>query len=473
MKLKIQGGFKVERPNAWKDYSDKDMEQLNKLGASYTEFISNNKTERECVASAVEIAETNGYKNLNDLIANNTALKTGDRVYAVNHDKTLLMVELGSEPLQNGLNILGAHVDSPRLDIKQNPLEEKSEIAFLDTHYYGGIKTYQWVTIPLAIHGVFCKKDGTTVKVSIGEKATDPVFVISDILPHLGRKQAELKLNDGVAGEDLDLIIGNRPAKLEDDEEAKDLVAKTIIDILKAEYGVEEEDFLSAELEVVPAGAARDCGLDRSMILGYGHDDRCCSYPSLLAQIEVVDPKRTAVCLLVDKEEIGSVGATGMTSKFFENAMAEIFVLAGETHPLALRRCLTNSFMLSSDVSACFDPAFANVFEKKNACFMGHGLAFNKYTGGRGKGGSNDADAEYMAKIRSIMDERNVKFQTCELGKVDAGGGGTIAYILAKYDMHVIDSGIGVLSMHAPWELISKADLFEAYKGYKAFLDLA
>ena len=463
----------MERPNAWKSYSDEQISSLNELADNYTRFISENKTERECVATAAQMAKEAGYIDLDQAIASGKNLVAGDKIMAVNHGKTLLLVEVGTESFESGLNILGAHVDSPRIDIKQNPLEENSDIAYLDTHYYGGIKKYQWVTMPLAIHGVIAKKDGSVVDVRVGDNPGDPVFCISDILPHLGRAQAEKKMGEAVEGENLDLIVGSRPAKVEEDEKQDRLVAKTVLDILKKQYDVEEEDFLSAELEIVPAGDARDCGFDRSMIVGYGHDDRSCSYPSLLAQLEVVAPRRCAVCLLVDKEEIGSVGATGMTSKFFENSMAEILELAGESGDLKLRRCLKNSFMLSSDVSACFDPLFAAQFEKKNSCFMGRGLAFNKYTGSRGKGGSNDADAEYVAKIRSIMDQRDVKFQTAELGRVDAGGGGTIAYILAKYDMCVIDCGVGVLSMHSPWEIISKADLFEAYRGYKAFLDLA
>ncbi len=463
----------MQRPNAWKSYSEADLEKVEKLAQDYTAFISKNKTERECIKTAVELARKAGYVNLDKYISDEMPLKPGDKVYAVNHDKTLLLVHIGKEKLESGLNILGAHVDSPRLDIKQNPLEEKAEIAYLDTHYYGGIKKFQWVTMPLALHGVIAKKDGEVVEVNIGDKDSDPVFCITDILPHLGAAQAQKKMSEAIEGEDLDLLIGSKPAVVGKDEKEDELVAKTIINHLRELYNVDEEDFLSAELEVVPAGAARDCGLDRSMILGYGHDDRCCSYPSLLAQLEVENPKRTSVCLLVDKEEIGSVGATGMTSRFFENTIAEIMKLAKESGDLKLRRCLKNSFMLSSDVSACYDPLYAGQFEKKNTCHMGHGLAFNKYTGARGKSGSNDADAEYVAKIRSIMDERDVKWQTAELGKVDAGGGGTIAYILAEYDMNVIDCGVGVLSMHAPWELISKADLYEAYKGYKAFLDLA
>ena len=390
-----------------------------------------------------------------------------------------MLLQLGTEPLERGVNILGAHIDSPRLDVKQDPLEEKNELATLDTHYYGGIKKYQWVTMPLAIHGVVALKDGSVVPVVIGEDEDDPVFCVTDLLPHLGSQQMGKKASEVIDGEMLDVLIGNRPvvvdeAATEKDEDAEKSPVKTgVLAILRETLGIEEEDLLSAELEVVPAGAARDLGLDRSMILGYGQDDRSCAYTSLVAQLDAEAPARTAVTLLVDKEEIGSVGATGMTSHFFEDTMAEVLELAGQGGPLALRRCLAASNMLSSDVSAGFDPTFASVFEPKNSAYLGHGLAFNKYTGSRGKSGSNDADAEYMATIRRVMDEGGVHFQTAELGKVDAGGGGTIAYILATYGMNVIDCGVPVLSMHAPWEATSKADVYEAYRGYKEFLKLA
>jgi aspartyl aminopeptidase len=390
-----------------------------------------------------------------------------------------MLVELGTAPLEQGLNILGAHIDSPRLDVKQNPLAESHEIATLDTHYYGGVKKYQWVATPLALHGVVVKKDGTTVQVAIGEKPGDPVLYISDLLPHLGSEQMAKKASEAIDGEMLDVLVGNRPLAVEASTDVdpaaaekpeKDQVKAAVLKLLADEYGIDEEDFMSAELEVVPAGPARDCGLDRSMIAGYGHDDRVCAYPSLMAQLACAKPVRTAVTLLVDKEEIGSVGATGMTSAFFENAMAEILALAGEGGDLPLRRCLARSRMLSSDVSAAYDPTFASVFEPKNACYLGHGVVFNKFTGSRGKSGSNDADAEYLAFIRRVMDEAGVCFQTAELGKVDAGGGGTIAYILAKYGMQVVDCGVAVLSMHAPWEVVSKADVYEAYRAYQAFL---
>ena len=468
----------MERPNAWKRYSAEQLDALHYLCEGYKSFISDNKTERECVAASVRMAEEAGYVNLAERVASGEPLKPGDKVYAVNRGKSLMLAHLGTEPLERGVNILGAHVDSPRLDVKQDPLEERNELVTLDTHYYGGVKKYQWVTMPLAIHGVVCKKDGTTVDVVIGEDEADPVFCITDLLPHLGSQQMTKKASEVIEGEMLDVLVGNRPIVVEegaekDDEAEKSPVKAGVVALLREQLGIEEEDLLSAELEIVPAGAARDLGLDRSMILGYGQDDRVCAYTSLVAQLDCKEPARTAVTLLVDKEEIGSVGATGMTSHFFEDTMAEILELAGETGALALRRCLAASSMLSSDVSAGFDPAFASVFEPKNSAYLGHGLTFNKFTGSRGKSGSNDADAEYVATIRRVMDEGGVAWQTAELGKVDAGGGGTIAYILATYGMNVIDCGVPVLSMHAPWEATSKADVYEAYRGYQEFLKLA
>lgn len=468
----------MERPNAWKRYSAEQLDALHYLCEGYKSFISDNKTERECVAASVRMAEEAGYVNLAERVASGEPLKPGDKVYAVNRGKSLMLAHLGTEPLERGVNILGAHVDSPRLDVKQDPLEERNELVTLDTHYYGGVKKYQWVTMPLAIHGVVCKTDGTTVDVVIGEDEADPVFCITDLLPHLGSQQMTKKASEVIEGEMLDVLVGNRPIVVEEgaekDEEAeKSPVKAGVVALLREQLGIEEEDLLSAELEVVPAGAARDLGLDRSMILGYGQDDRVCAYTSLVAQLDCKEPARTAVTLLVDKEEIGSVGATGMTSHFFEDTMAEILELAGEKGALALRRCLAASSMLSSDVSAGFDPAFASVFEPKNSAYLGHGLTFNKFTGSRGKSGSNDADAEYVATIRRVMDEGGVAWQTAELGKVDAGGGGTIAYILATYGMSVIDCGVPVLSMHAPWEATSKADVYEAYRGYQEFLKLA
>lgn len=466
----------MERPNAWKDYTAEQLAELDAFCADYTAFLSDNKTERECCDAALALAKEAGYLDLDDCIRENRALKPGDRVYASVRGKTLMLVEIGTQPLQQGVNILGAHIDSPRLDVKQNPLAESNEIVTLDTHYYGGVKKYQWVAMPLAIHGVVVKKDGTKVKVSVGEKPEDPVFYISDLLPHLGAEQMQKKASEVIEGEMLDVVIGNRPMVIEEgtevDEDVKKNPAKaTALRILQELFSIEEEDFISAELEVVPAGRARDCGIDRSLIAGYGHDDRVCAYPSLMAQLALAEaPTRTAVCLLVDKEEIGSVGSTGMKSHFFEDAMAEILALAGEPGDLPLRRCLAHSRMLSSDVSAAYDPTFASVFEPKNACYLGHGVVFNKFTGSRGKSGSNDTDAEYMAFIRRVMDDAGVCFQTAELGKVDIGGGGTIAYILATYGVEVVDCGIAVLSMHAPWEVVSKADVYEALRAYNAFL---
>ena len=461
----------MERPNAWKSYDAASLAELEKLCGDYRAFISENKTERECVRASVALAEAAGYVNLDEAVASGRKLAAGDKVYAVSHNKTLMLVNLGSDPLEDGLSILGAHIDSPRLDLKQNPLYEAGDMAYLDTHYYGGVKAYHWVATPLALHGVVCKKDGSTVDIAVGEDADDPVFCVSDLLIHLASDQMKKPASEAVDHENLDVIIGGRPVVIEGDDAPKEPVKQAIVDLLAERYGIEEEDFLSAEIEVVPAGPAREMGLDRSMILGY--DDRVCAYTSLAAQLAVADVKRTSVTLLVDKEEIGSVGASGMTSRFFENAVAEIIELAGQGGPLALRRCLANSRMLSSDVSAGFDQLYADRFEKKNAAVMGHGLCFNKYTGSRGKSGSNDADAEYMALVRDIMDEAGVAFQTCELGRIGAGGGGTIAFILAEYGMDVIDSGVAVLSMHALWEVTNKADVYEAYKGYKAFIERA
>lgn len=469
----------MERPNAWKNYTPAQLEELERLATDYRAFISQNKTERLCCRSAVQLAKAAGYVNLADAIAAGRKVAAGDKVYAVNHDKSLLLANIGEEPLVHGFNILGAHIDSPRLDLKQNPVFEDGDLAYLDTHYYGGLKPYLWVATPLALVGVIVKKDGTVVDVNVGDKPGDPVFTISDLLIHLSADQMAKTAKDVVDAEDLNVIVGGRPVVLgkapegEDGtaDEPKEPVKQLLLDILRETYGVEEEDFLSAEIEVVPAGPARDLGFDRSMILGYGHDDRVCAYTSLVAQLEVERVKRTSICLLVDKEEIGSVGASGMTSRFFENTVAELMELAGEGSPLKLRRALAQSRMLSSDVSAGFDPAYAAKFEKKNAAIMGHGLCFNKYTGARGKSGSNDADAEYMALVRDIMDEAGVAFQTCELGRVNVGGGGTIAYILAEYGMDVIDSGVPVLSMHSLWEVANKADIYEAYRGYKAFIE--
>ncbi len=457
----------METKNAWEKYTKKQLAELERVNADYRDFLTNGKTERECVSLIVDKIENAGYVELNKLIGKNKKLKAGDKVYAVNMEKAVVMFQIGKKPIEEGFNILGAHIDSPRMDIKQNPLYEEGDFAYLDTHYYGGIKKYQWVTIPLALHGVVVKKDGTTVIVNIGEEEDDPVFFISDLLIHLAQEQMEKKANKVIEGEALDVIVGNKPLKGEE----KNKVTAGILKILKEEYGIEEDDFISAEIEVVPAGPAREAGFDKSMILSYGQDDRSCAFTSLDAMLSIGAVDRTACCLLVDKEEIGSVGATGMQSKFFENTVAEILNLMGKNDNIILRRTLANSFMLSSDVSSAFDPTYASSFDKKNVAYLGHGLVFNKFTGARGKSGSNDANAEYLAVIRKIMDDAKVSFQTAELGKVDLGGGGTIAYILSLYGMNVIDCGVPVLNMHAPYEATSKADIYEAYRGYIAFLN--
>ena len=460
----------MERKNAWKSYSEQQLTELEVLARKYREFLDHGKTERECVCAAVELAKAAGYRDLEEVIAAGDGLKAGDKVYAVNMKKSIALFHIGSGSMEQGLRILGAHIDSPRLDLKQNPLYEDTEMALLDTHYYGGIKKYQWVTIPLALHGVVAKKDGSVIELAIGEKEDDPVLCISDLLIHLAGKQMEKKATEVVEGENLDVLVGSRPLTGGDGEEIKNAVSAYVLDLLKNEYDIEEEDFLSAEIEIVPADKARDCGLDRSMILAYGHDDRVCAYTSLAAMLEAEIQEKTLCCLLVDKEEIGSVGATGMQSAFFENTVAEVMNCMGVYSELMVRRCLRNSVMLSSDVSAAFDPGYAAFFEKKNAAYFGRGLVLNKYTGSRGKSGSNDANAEYVAKIRRIFDDNDVAFQTAELGKVDIGGGGTIAYISALYGMDVIDSGVALLNMHAPQEIASKADIYEAKKGYAAFL---
>ncbi|WP_026665822.1 aminopeptidase [Butyrivibrio sp. FC2001] len=493
----------MKRTNVWTKYTAKQLKELESFTDNYKTFLDNAKTEREAIDTIVNEIEEKGYRELNTLIGKNTKLKKGDKVYSVWMNKSIVMFHIGSEPFENGMNILGAHIDSPRMDVKQNPLYEDTNIAYLDTHYYGGIKKYLYVTIPLSIHGVVVKKDGTTVQLNVGEDEDDPVFFISDLLIHLSADLMGKKASNVVEGEALDLVVGSRPFVIESDDKKKadkknskltdgqqyavsyekevkeesgkvsDAVKRGILGILYDLYGIEEEDFLSAELEIVPAGKARDAGFDRSMILAYGQDDRVCAYPSMEALLDVKNLKRTGCCILVDKEEIGSVGATGMQSKFFENAVAEIMNLCGEYSELKLRRCLANSCMLSSDVNAAFDPLYAGQFEKKNASLLGYGPVFSKFTGSRGKSGSNDANAEYIAHLRSIFEEDDVEFQMAELGKVDVGGGGTIAYILALYGMNVIDSGVAVLNMHAPYEATSKADVYEAYRGYKTFLNKA
>ena len=479
----------MEKKNIWETFDAKHLKKLENLNLEYRNFLDNSKTERECIDTIVNAIEKEGYRELEVLIENGEKLVKGDKVYSVWMNKSIVMFRIGEKPMAEGINILGAHIDSPRLDIKQNPLYEEGGFAYLDTHYYGGVKKYQWVTIPLAIHGVVVKKDGTTIELNIGENEEDPVFFVSDLLIHLSQEQLEKKASKVIEGEALDIIIGNKPLVIDkkaekgkdkehskardkesEKEYAKETVKAGILSILKENYGIEEEDFISAELEVVPAGKAREAGFDRSMILAYGQDDRVCAFTSMRAMLDVKDSARTACCILVDKEEIGSMGATGMQSRFFENAVAEVMELYGEYSELNVRRCLAHSCMLSSDVSSAFDPSFASSFDKKNVAYLGGGMVFNKFTGSRGKSGSNDANAEYLAHLRKVMADKKVNFQTAELGKVDLGGGGTIAYIMANYGMEVIDSGVPVLNMHALYEVASKADIYEAYKGYKAFL---
>ncbi|EOS27594.1 aminopeptidase [Lachnospiraceae bacterium 3-1] len=461
----------MERKNAWKKYPEGKREEVFAFGDKYKKFISDCKTERECVTELIEQAKAAGFEDLKDILASGRTIKTGDKIYAENMGKLLALFVIGKESLEKGMNILGAHVDSPRLDLKQVPLYEDTELALLDTHYYGGVKKYQWVTLPLALHGIIVKKDGTKVIVNIGEKEEDPVFGVTDLLIHLAGEQLEKKAAKVIEGENLDVLVGSIPFESEEEEKkAKETVKTNVLNILKEQYNIEEEDFLSAEIEVVPAGKARDYGFDRSMIMGYGHDDRVCAYSSFAAIAETDVCEKTSVCLLVDKEEIGSVGATGMQSQFFAYTVAEILDNMEGFHQIKFNRVMSNSKVLSSDVSAAYDPLYASTMEKKNCAYFGNGLVFNKYTGSRGKGGSNDANPEYMAELRRIMDDNEVAFQTSELGKVDQGGGGTIAYILANYNMSVIDSGVAVLNMHAPWEIISKVDLYEAKRGYGAFL---
>ncbi len=457
----------MERKNAWETYDEKQLSALEAVCRRYRAFLDAGKTERECAAETIRQAKAAGYRDLDAAIEAGETLKAGDKVYCNVMGKSVMLFIIGREKMEKGLNIIGAHIDSPRLDIKQNPLYEDNDIAYLDTHYYGGIKKYQWVTLPLALHGVVVKKDGTVVNVAIGEKDDDPVLAVSDLLIHLAQDQMQKKAGDVIEGEALNLIVGGKPVCGEE----KDKVKAGVLAYLKENYGMEEEDFLSAELEVVPAGRCRELGFDRSMIMGYGHDDRVCAFAQVEAMMSMdAIPERTSCCVLADKEEIGSVGATGMRSHFFENALAELMALCGEEGELKLRRAMKNSRMLSCDVSAGFDPNFASVFEAKNAAFLGRGVCFNKFTGSRGKSGSNDANAEFLGRLRRTMDDAGVNFQTAELGKVDVGGGGTIAYICALYGMEVIDSGVPVLSMHAPWEIVNKADVYEAAKAYKAFL---
>ena len=465
----------MEKKNAWKKYKEEDLKKLNDLCDDYKRFLTVAKTERESANEIIKRAEEKGYQDLEKYISEGRRILPGDKIYVNNKGKAVALFNIGKEPITNGMNILGAHIDSPRIDLKANPLYESEGFAYFDTHYYGGIKKYQWVTLPLALHGVVVKKDGTKIDINIGEKEDDPVFGITDLLPHLAGEQMKKESAKLIEGENLDIIIGNKPLSNNSEEknDEKEEIKTNILNILKEQYDITEDDFLSAEIEAVPAVKARDFGLDRSMIMAYGQDDRVCAYTSLEAFLQIEDTKKTLSCILVDKEEIGSVGATGMESHFFDNAIAEICALMGNDSSLAVRRVLNHSKMLSSDVNAAYDPLYKSVMDKRNSSQFGHGLVFCKYTGARGKSGSNDANAEYIAELRKIMDKENIAFQISELGKVDAGGGGTIAYILANYNVEVIDCGVGVLSMHAPWEVTSKSDIYEAYRGYIAFLQNA
>ena len=465
----------MEKKNAWKKYKEEDLKKLNDLCDDYKRFLTVAKTERESANEIIKRAEEKGYQDLEKYISEGRRILPGDKIYVNNKGKAVALFNIGKEPITNGMNILGAHIDSPRIDLKANPLYESEGFAYFDTHYYGGIKKYQWVMLPLALHGVVVKKDGTKIDINIGEKEDDPVFGITDLLPHLAGEQMKKESAKLIEGENLDIIIGNKPLSNNSEEknDEKEEIKTNILNILKEQYDITEDDFLSAEIEAVPAGKARDFGLDRSMIMAYGQDDRVCAYTSIEAFLQIEDTMKTLSCILVDKEEIGSVGATGMESHFFDNAIAEICALMGNDSSLAVRRVLNHSKMLSSDVNAAYDPLYKSVMDKRNSSQFGHGLVFCKYTGARGKSGSNDANAEYIAELRKIMDKENIAFQISELGKVDAGGGGTIAYILANYNVEVIDCGVGVLSMHAPWEVTSKSDIYEAYRGYIAFLQNA
>lgn len=452
-----------EIKEVWEKYGKDELEGMEKLSKNYIDFLSEGKTEREFVKLAKKACENKGFRDINEF----DTLKAGDKVYSINMDKNIFMFVIGKEPMAKGMNLLGAHIDSPRLDIKQNPLYEDNNLCLMETHYYGGVKKYQWVAQPMALHGVIFKENGERIDVSIGEKDDEPVVGISDLLIHLSQNQMKKTLAEGVEGEDLNVLVGSRGSGKKDD---KNSVKKYILEILNEKYGIVEEDFVSAELMIVPAGRARDYGLDRSMIMGYGHDDRVCAYTSMEAIFEMENPERTSACILCDKEEVGSQGATGMHSRYFEYLVAEIMEKLGENSGRSLRQCFLNSYMLSSDVSAAFDPNYPSVNEKKNTAFFNRGMVFNKYTGSRGKAGCNDANPEFIAMLRNVMNKNNVSWQTAELGKVDMGGGGTIAYILANLGMNVIDAGIAVQNMHAPWEVVSKADVYETYKGYVAFL---
>ena len=447
---------------AWEKYNDEQINDIMTFNEGYKNYITKGKTERLCVSETVKLAMAHGYKELNEV----DILKPGDKVYVTNMKKNIALFVIGKKPLEDGMRILGAHIDSPRMDLKQNPLYESEGFAMLDTHYYGGVKKYQWVTIPLSMVGVVVKKDGTVINVNIGEDENDPVVGISDLLVHLSADQLKKDGAKVIEGEDLDVTFGSIPLK----DHEKDAVKANVLKILKDKYDFDEEDFLSAEIEIVPSGKARDYGIDRSMVAGYGHDDRVCAYTSLMAILDIEMPDYTSCCILVDKEEIGSVGATGAQSLFFENTVSELLLKQGTDSFVKTRKAMANSKMLSSDVSAGVDPLYLSVNDKKNAAYLGKGIVFNKYTGARGKSGSNDANPEYMAEIRKILDDDNIYYQTAELGKVDQGGGGTIAYILGNYNMNVIDAGVAVLNMHAPMEIVSKVEVYEAYLAYRTFL---
>lgn len=462
----------MENKNCWKEYSDKRLEKMNNYVKDYMHFLNKSKTERECVDTVVNIVEKEGFEDLSTLIKNQKKLKTGDKVYATGMNKSMILLRIGEDSITSGMNMLASHIDSPRLDVKPNPLYENMGVAYLDTHYYGGIKKYQWVTIPLAIHGVVIKKDGTTIEVNLGEDKDDPVVFISDLLPHIAQNQMEKKAEELFNGEQLDIVIGSRPLINKDSkEDMKEPVKAQILQLLKEYYDIEEDDFLSAELEIVPAGKAREAGLDRSMIMAYGQDDTVCAYAAIRALLEAKHCKRTSVVLLADKEEIGSVGATGMSSKFFENMIAEVMNLLGEYTELNFKRAMAASNLLSADVSSVFDPMFADCFEKKNVAYLGGGLVFNKVTGSRGKSGANDANAEFLGAIRSVLDNADIIYQFGEYGRIDLGGSGTVSYILAKYGMNVVDCGTAVMNMHAPFEVTSKADVYETMRAYKIFLE--
>ncbi|MBN9645622.1 aminopeptidase [Terrisporobacter glycolicus] len=460
MKLnyKLKNGWDVVREN-------NDYENVFRYSKEYIQFLDKGKTERKCVKEIVKMAKDRGYTSLEEAMSNKV-IKAGQKIYAINRDKGVALFVIGEKNISEGMKIIGSHLDSPRLDLKQNPLYEDSDLAMLKTHYYGGIKKYQWVTIPLAMYGVVILKDNTSMEISIGDEENDPVFCITDLLPHLSADQNSKKMSDGIGGEDLNVLCGNIP----NENEESDKVKYTILKLLNDKYGMDEEDFLSAEIEIVPAGFARDLGIDRSMIISYGHDDRVCSFAGIKAIFDIENPEYTASVICVDKEEIGSEGNTGMKSKFFENVVSELINLQEDYCELKVKRAFYNSKVLSADVTAGYDPNFGSVYDKNNSCHIGRGVVIAKYTGSRGKSGSNDANAEFVSEIRNIFNKENIAWQTAELGKVDQGGGGTIAFILADYGAQVIDCGVGVLSMHAPYEVISKVDIYEMYRGYKEFI---